>query len=181
MTKAATPITGGINWPPVEAIASVAAARSGGTPDFTIKGIVNTPTAATLATALPVIVPIRLDPTTATFWLPPVARPTSRMARSMNNFPPPMAAIDDAESDEVENESNGGLCRDAEDAARRQHQDFDELGQREAPEPAERQQKGQPAVKQESQDDPHQNPAGGAPHPFHQQQDEDDAEDNVLR
>ena len=42
--------------------------------------------------ALPVIVPIRLEPTTATFRLPPVARPTRRMARSMNNLPPPMAA-----------------------------------------------------------------------------------------
>ena len=75
----------------IEALVAVVNHRHG-TPDCFINGIVKTPTAATFATALPVIVPIRLEPTTATFWLPPVARPTSRIDKSMNSRPPPIAA-----------------------------------------------------------------------------------------
>jgi hypothetical protein len=82
---------GGISWPPVDAIASVAAARSGAMPARRIRGMVNTPVAVTLATALPETVPIRLEPTIATLAPPPREVPTRRKARSMNSWPPPIA------------------------------------------------------------------------------------------
>ncbi len=53
------PITGGINCPPVEAIDSTAPAKVESYPLFFIAGMVNVPTVATLATALPEIIPIK--------------------------------------------------------------------------------------------------------------------------
>jgi len=45
MMKAAIPMTGGVIWPPVEAQASIAAARWGGSPRGFISGIVTVPRA----------------------------------------------------------------------------------------------------------------------------------------
>ncbi len=57
MMKAAAPITGGINCPPVEPTDSIAAARIGEKPERAIKGMVTMPTATTLLTAAPEIMP----------------------------------------------------------------------------------------------------------------------------
>ena len=57
-----------------------------------ISGMVKTPEAVTLATALPEIVPIRPEPTMAILALPPSRWPTRRTARSMKSWAPPMAA-----------------------------------------------------------------------------------------
>ena len=91
MTKAAIPMTGGISWPPVEARASWAPAYSGEYPVLFIRGMVNTPVATTLATALPLIVPNIALEITAALAAPPFWRPTARKARSMKSWPPPEA------------------------------------------------------------------------------------------
>ena len=64
--KAEMPITGGIICPPQEETASMAAAKRGRMPASFIIGIVKEPVTSTLATVPPVIVPKRLDATTAT-------------------------------------------------------------------------------------------------------------------
>ena len=69
--NAAAPITGGMSCPPVEPTASIAAAIWDGNPARFMSGIVTTPTAETLATALPEIMPKKAEPTTATFAEPP--------------------------------------------------------------------------------------------------------------
>src|SRR5690554_748753 len=56
---------GGIICPPAEATASTAAAKNGGTLYLIIKGIVKLPVPATLATPLPVNIPIIELATTA--------------------------------------------------------------------------------------------------------------------
>ncbi len=71
MRNAAAPITGGISWPPVDPTASIAAASCAGKPERFMSGIVTTPTAETLATALPEIMPKNAEPTTAIFAAPP--------------------------------------------------------------------------------------------------------------
>ncbi len=82
MMKAAAPITGGINCPPVEPTASIAAARMRENPDRTISGMVTMPTATTLLTAAPEIMPNSAEPTTAIFAAPPRNVPIPDMARS---------------------------------------------------------------------------------------------------
>ena len=52
--------------------------------------MVTTPTVATLATALPEIMPNRLLATIATFAEPPRNRPMIAIAKSVRNCPPPV-------------------------------------------------------------------------------------------
>ena len=85
ITKDAAPITGGMIWPPVDAVASIAAAASGLNPVRFIMGIVSQPSTMTLATAEPEIVPKRLDDTTATLPGPPRCAPATALARCMKN------------------------------------------------------------------------------------------------
>ena len=73
ITKAAAPMIGGMIWPPVEATASTPAANCGRKPVRFIRGMLICPVTITLATALPEIVPNRLDETTATLPGPPTA------------------------------------------------------------------------------------------------------------
>jgi len=54
-------------------------------------GIVRMPVVATLATLLPDMVPNRLEATTDIFAAPPRCRPKIAMAKSVKNFPAPMA------------------------------------------------------------------------------------------
>ncbi len=82
MMKAAAPITGGINCPPVEPTDSIAAARVGENPERDISGMVTMPTAMTLLTAAPEIMPNSAEPTTAILAAPPRNRPIDDMARS---------------------------------------------------------------------------------------------------
>src|SRR5262245_6302517 len=92
MMKAAAPITGGINWPPVEPTDSIAAARYGEKPDLTMAGMVTMPTASTFDTALPEIMPNSAEPTTAILAAPPRNRHIADMARSEKNSAPPVRA-----------------------------------------------------------------------------------------
>src|ERR1044072_1273160 len=90
MMKAAAPITGGINWPPVEPTDSIAAARYDEKPDLTIAGMVAMPTASTFDPALPEIMPNNPEPTTAILAAPPRNRHIADMARSEKNSAPPL-------------------------------------------------------------------------------------------
>src|SRR5699024_788680 len=85
MIKAAEPMIGGISWPPVEAVASVAAATCGLKPAFFIIGMVNEPEATVFATAEPETIPCSPDATTAALAGPPVERPAALNARSLKN------------------------------------------------------------------------------------------------
>ena len=90
MMKAAAPITGGMSCPPVEPTASMAAARVGLKPDFAISGMVTMPTAMTLLTAAPEIMPKSAEPNTAIFAAPPRKLPIADMARSAKYAEPPV-------------------------------------------------------------------------------------------
>lgn len=57
--KATTPITGGKNIPPVEAVASTAAATVGLKPVLFIKGMVTVPVITMLAAGEPLIIPTK--------------------------------------------------------------------------------------------------------------------------
>ena len=92
MMKAAAPITGGINWPPVEPTDSIAAARYGVKPDLIMAGMVTMPTASTFDTALPEIMPNSAEPTTAILAAPPRNRHIADMARSEKKSAPPVRA-----------------------------------------------------------------------------------------
>ena len=74
---------GGANCPPVEATASTAAANSGLYPVFFMSGMVIAPVVATLARALPLIMPMSALATTETLAGPPAVRPTRVSARSL--------------------------------------------------------------------------------------------------
>lgn len=91
MTKATAPITGGMIAPPVDAQASTAAAYSGEYPVLFIVGIVIQPSTATLATALPLIIPNSPLATTDTFAGPPRTLPRRAEANFVKNVPPPVA------------------------------------------------------------------------------------------
>ena len=93
MTNAAAPMIGGMICPPVEATASTAPANSGRKPVRFINGMLICPVTMTLATALPEMVPNRLDETTATLPGPPVAWPVRPVAKSMNNCPVPVRSM----------------------------------------------------------------------------------------
>ncbi len=71
MMKATAPITGGMICPPMLAVASTAPAKAGLKPKRFIKGMVNWPVVTTLATPLPLIVPISAEEITATLAGPP--------------------------------------------------------------------------------------------------------------
>ena len=71
MMKAPAPITGGMNWPPVEATDSTAPANTGRYPIFFIRGMVKDPVLTTLATAEPLMVPNKALLMTATLAGPP--------------------------------------------------------------------------------------------------------------
>ena len=90
MTKAEAPITGGVTWPPQEALASTAPAKRGEKPYFFIIGIVRAPVVTALAIAEPEIMPNMPEETTDTFAGPPAKRPATIVARSMNRRPRPV-------------------------------------------------------------------------------------------
>ena len=81
---------GGMIWPPVEATASTPPAKGARKPVRFISGIVIVPVTMTLATALPEIVPNRLEEITATLPGPPALPPARLMAKSMNSRPVPV-------------------------------------------------------------------------------------------
>ena len=85
--KAAAPMMGGIICPPVEAVASVAAAICGLKPAFFMIGMVKEPEATVLATEEPEIIPCSPEAATAALAGPPVNRPAARKARSLKNWP----------------------------------------------------------------------------------------------
>ena len=87
--KATAPITGGTSMPPVEARASMEDATMGRYPALFMRGMVMTPTAVTLATWLPVIIPNIQLPRTAAFAGPPRYLPKSARPRSMKRGPAP--------------------------------------------------------------------------------------------
>ncbi len=89
MTKAPAPMIGGMIWPPVEAEDSTLAAKCGGNPARFMSGMVMTPVPTTLATAEPLMVPIRAEPMTATRPGPPVILPAAQRARFMMKSPAP--------------------------------------------------------------------------------------------
>jgi hypothetical protein len=91
ITKAVAPMTGGINAPPVEAVASTAAATSGRKPMRFIIGMVMAPSATMFDTTLPLMEPNSPLATTATLAGPPRKAPSNAMARSLKNLPPPVA------------------------------------------------------------------------------------------
>ena len=84
---------GGMIWPPVDAIASTPAAKCGWKPVRFISGIEIGPSTMTLATALPEIVPNRLDDTTDTLPGPPAVCPVRLRAKSMNSCPVPVRSM----------------------------------------------------------------------------------------
>ena len=78
---------GGVNCPPFEATASIAAASTGEYPVFFIMGIVIVPVVATFATELPLIIAIAPLDTTATFAGPPDCRPKRESAIEIKTAP----------------------------------------------------------------------------------------------
>jgi len=89
MMKAPAPIMGGMICPPVEAVASTAAATAGLNPVFTIKGIVMPPSTAVLATALPLIIPNSELEKTEILAGPPRNRPATEYANLTKKSPAP--------------------------------------------------------------------------------------------
>src|SRR5690606_12586279 len=87
MMKAAAPMTGGISCPPVDAVASVAAANDGRNPARFIIGMVNDPDATVLATELPETIPCIPLAAMAALAGPPANLPVARNARSLKNAP----------------------------------------------------------------------------------------------
>src|SRR3546814_18878519 len=78
MTNAAEAMIGGMNWPHDDATASTAPAKRAEKPVRFMSGMVRTPVLATLATALPLIIPNRPLATTATLAGPPLTRSEER-------------------------------------------------------------------------------------------------------
>ncbi len=79
--KAVEPMMGGMMAPPVEAVASTAAANSGSKPFFFIIGMVKVPVPMTLAVGLPLMEPKKPEATTATLAGPPRMWPNREVAR----------------------------------------------------------------------------------------------------
>ena len=87
--KAATPITGGINWPPSEDADSIAAAVAGGMPAPIIAGMVAEPMVMALAAPLPLTVPTHIEPITADCGSACAERIATRLvARSSDSMQP---------------------------------------------------------------------------------------------
>lgn len=78
---------GGIIWPPVEAAASTAAAKSLSYPVFFMIGMVTLPEPTVLATELPEYIPSKALDITATLAGPPLANPATEFAISMKKEP----------------------------------------------------------------------------------------------
>ena len=118
MTKAAAPMIGGMICPPVEALASTAAANGGRKPVFFMSGMVIGPSTMTLATALPEIVPKRLELTIDD--LAGAARRVAGEREGEIHEEPPRAAPfhERAEQDEDDHVGGGDAERRAEDAVR---------------------------------------------------------------
>jgi hypothetical protein len=91
MMNEAAPMTGGMIIPPVPATATTAAEKTGLKPAPVIRGIVKVPVAATLPTALPLIMPMRPLATMDTFASPPMVLPARDIARSLINRPIPVS------------------------------------------------------------------------------------------
>ena len=89
ITNAPAPITGGKNIPPMLAEASTAPAVCGLKPTRFISGMVSVPVDTVLAIALPEILPMSADASTATLAGPPTARPAMPNAISIKNCPTP--------------------------------------------------------------------------------------------
>ena len=75
MMNATAPITGGISWLPMLAVASTPPANAGLGPKRFISGMVNCPVVTTLATPEPVMVPISAEENTETLAGPPTRWP----------------------------------------------------------------------------------------------------------
>src|SRR5690606_11956120 len=89
MMNATAPMTGGISCPPVDATASIAAAECGLYPALRMRGMVITPVDRTLETALPEIVPKRLEAMIEIFAEPPRDWPMAAEDNSVKNVEPP--------------------------------------------------------------------------------------------
>src|SRR5262249_27042939 len=89
MMNATAPITGGSIAPPLDEVASIAAARAGGTPCRIMIGMVSGPVVATSAVGAPATEPYRPLGVTDAFAAPPRIRPVIELATSKNNCPPP--------------------------------------------------------------------------------------------
>src|SRR3546814_17682686 len=87
--KTPAPITGGMNWPPVEAMASMAPASWGRKPVRFMRGIVKEPVVTTLATDEPEIEPNRAEVITAILAGPPRQRPATAVPRFLQKHPAP--------------------------------------------------------------------------------------------
>src|SRR3546814_7660279 len=87
--KTPAPITGGMNCPPVEAIASMAPASCGRKPVRFMSGMVKEPVVTTLATEEPEIEPNSAEVRTAILAGPPRQRPATAVPRFMKNAPEP--------------------------------------------------------------------------------------------
>jgi hypothetical protein len=83
--NAPAPIIGGINWPPVLAAASMAAANCGWKPTLFMMGMVRLPVVTTFATALPEREPIKALATAAVLAGPPWVRPAIFDARAIRS------------------------------------------------------------------------------------------------
>ena len=87
--KTPAPMTGGMNWPPVEEIASMAPASWLRKPVRFISGMVKAPVVTTLATEEPEMEPNSAEVMTAILAGPPRQRPASAVPRSMKKAPAP--------------------------------------------------------------------------------------------
>src|SRR3546814_10134552 len=87
--KTPAPIPGGMNWPPVEAMASMAPASWGRKPVRFMSGIVKEPVVTTLATDEPEIEPNKAEVITAILAGPPRQRPAAAVPRFMKKPPAP--------------------------------------------------------------------------------------------
>src|SRR3546814_16176947 len=87
--KTPAPITGGMNCPPVEAIASMAPASCGRKPVRFMSGMVKEPVVTTLATEEPEIEPHSAEVRTAILAGPPRQRTAKAVPRFMNTSPAP--------------------------------------------------------------------------------------------
>jgi hypothetical protein len=88
--KTPAPITGGMNCPPVEEMASIAPATQGRNPVRFIMGMVKLPVDTTLATEEPEIDPKRAEVTTAILAGPPLHLPVKAFPSSIKNPPAPL-------------------------------------------------------------------------------------------
>ena len=87
-TKAATPITGGMIWPPEDAAASTPPAKGRLNPRRSIIGMVSTPVDSTLTTGPPEMVPNMAELTMAAWAGPPRSRRVATNASLISDRPP---------------------------------------------------------------------------------------------